>query len=217
MRTDLIRRTVRRWAGACLAAAAFGSLSAAPARFPAVAPDARAELARAVGHFGAIAARPPATVTAETAIALGYLERLRLGLGSPFRLVDQARQDPRLAPATRHGVAWALLGHTLAGDSYEIDPAALDSERDSVGAARGAWHLRLIDRTVTAAGDPREGELAVRLGYSLGRGERSVSGALVAASAQAAALLRDRELARHDAVRLLDAARVSGVDPLLLV
>jgi hypothetical protein len=30
------------------------------------------------------------------AIALAYFERTRLGLGSPFRLIDQAMHDPRL-------------------------------------------------------------------------------------------------------------------------
>jgi hypothetical protein len=215
---------MKRWAGALLAAAAVSVLSVDPAAFPAVAPDARAELTRAVALYDslAVAAANPAAVTADGALALGYLERLRLGLGSPFRLVDQARQDPRLLPATRHTVAWALLGHTLAGDSYEIEPSVLeggaaDGAVAGRGAPFGAWHLRLIDRAITTAADPRAGELAVRLGYALGRGERSVSGAVAVTSAQAAALLRDRELARRDAVRLLDAARDSQVDPLLLV
>jgi hypothetical protein len=136
--------------------------------------------------------------------------------------VDQARQDPRLRFATRHAVAWALLGHTLTGESYEVDPSVLDADAGGAAAAgrgspRGAWHRRRIERAVTTDEDPRAGELAVRLGYALARGERSVSGQVVATSAQVAALLRDRELARRDAVRLFDAARVSGVDPLLLV
>src|SRR5260221_14232627 len=39
-------------------------------------------------------------------LALAYLERARLGLGSPFRLIDQATRDPRLADSTGAAVAW---------------------------------------------------------------------------------------------------------------
>jgi hypothetical protein len=210
---------LKRWAGVAVAAAAASVLRASPESFPAVAADARAELARATARYDSIAAA--AVVGAEDALALGYLERLRLGLGSPFRLVDQARQDPRLTPAARHGVAWALLAHTLAGDSYEVEPAALDARPAAAPAAErprvGARHLAADRRDGDRAPDPRAGELAVRLGYALGRGEQSVSGAVATAATQTAALVRDRELARQDAVRLLDAARTSRVDPLLLV
>src|SRR3712207_954982 len=57
------------------------------------------------------------------AIALGYLERARLGLGSPFRLAEYALRDPRLDSTTRRDVAWAIVGRTLAGAGYAIDPA----------------------------------------------------------------------------------------------
>src|SRR5688500_9286824 len=67
-----------------------------------------------------------AEVSEAAAIAVGYLERLRLGLVSPFRLIDYALADPRLDEATRHRVAYALLARALDGDSYEIDPVALD-------------------------------------------------------------------------------------------
>src|SRR5256885_7012387 len=40
-------------------------------------------------------ARPRGIRGDELTISLGYLERLRLGLGSPFRLVDEALNDPR--------------------------------------------------------------------------------------------------------------------------
>ncbi|CAA9342279.1 MAG: hypothetical protein AVDCRST_MAG40-2454, partial [uncultured Gemmatimonadaceae bacterium] len=189
---------MKRWAGALLAASAAGVLSAAPAAFPAVAPDARAELTHAVARLDSIALATTRlrAVGADDALALGYLERLRLGLGSPFRLVDQARQDPRLRPATRHAVAWALLGHTLTGDSYEVDPSVLGSDApaaaDGQQTPRGAWHLRLIERAVTSDDEPQTGELAVRMGYALARGERSVGGQAVVASAHVAALLGDR-------------------------
>src|SRR4051794_2657480 len=43
-------------------------------------------------------------------VGLGYLERLRVGLGSPFRLVDQSLHDPRIDPRLAGRVSWALLG-----------------------------------------------------------------------------------------------------------
>src|SRR6185503_16394862 len=43
------------------------------------------------------------------ALALSYLERARLGLGSPFRLIDQAAHDTRLSDSVRRDVAWAIV------------------------------------------------------------------------------------------------------------
>src|SRR3954462_14514965 len=40
-------------------------------------------------------------------VGLGYLERLRIGLGSPFRLVDQALHDSRIDPQLGRRVTWA--------------------------------------------------------------------------------------------------------------
>ena len=62
-------------------------------------------------------------LSAGDVVALGYLERLRLGLGSPFRLIDQALNDPRLDDATRRSTAQALLARTLDGHAYNVDPA----------------------------------------------------------------------------------------------
>src|SRR5688572_27661839 len=44
------------------------------------------------------------------AVAWGYSERLTQGLESPFRLIESAARDPRLAPDERRTVAEALLG-----------------------------------------------------------------------------------------------------------
>src|SRR5687768_9056758 len=46
-------------------------------------------------------------VSEASSIAVGYLERLRLGLGSPFRLIDYALADPRLDELTRHRLGYA--------------------------------------------------------------------------------------------------------------
>lgn len=156
----------------------------------------------------------------EAVIALGYLERLRLGLGSPFRLMDYALNDPRLSDSTRTTLAWSLLSRTLAGDAYEIDAAAMD--RGGAGPLQswpglGKRHLEIIAGAVQEAKDPRSGELAVRLGYALAATEGSLPAHAPRYAANAAALLRDRELAMKDAGDLVRAADASHVDALTLM
>lgn len=156
----------------------------------------------------------------EIAVAVGYLERLRLGLGSPFRLIDQALHDPRLPDPVRRRTAYALLARTIDRHSYQIEPAALDL----IGAGGAEWvpgvgrkHLELIDDAIRESADPRVGELAVRLAYTLAAAEKSVSAEAPIIAAQAAALIRDRELAVRDLARLFDRAAEIGVDPIDLV
>ena len=156
----------------------------------------------------------------QSVIALGYLERLRLGLGSPFRLADYALHDPRLGDDVRRPLAWAILGRTLNGDPYRIDPAALDCVGASEAGYRpgiGRYHLQMIEAAIAEAADPRAGELAVRLAYTLAAAEGSVWRGAPRVVAQAAALARDRALARADARNLLQAARRAGEDPLRLL
>ena len=153
----------------------------------------------------------------EVVVALGYAERLRLGLGSPFRLIDFALRDPRLSSDTQRRLAWALLAQVLDGDAYQIDAAALD--RGGVtGVASwpglGRHHLRLIEETIAHAQDPRGGELAVRLAYRLAAMEGSVPMHAPGYATRAAALVRDRALAREDARRLLRSAEAVSGDPL---
>jgi hypothetical protein len=153
----------------------------------------------------------------EVVIGLGYAERLRLGMGSPFRLVESALRDPRLSETMQQQVAWALLGRTLAGETYEIDAVALD--RIGLGHAAhwpgiGRHHLQTIEGAITEARDPRAGELAVRLAYKLAAMEGSVPEHAPRIAARAAALVRDRELARADVVRLLRSAEAAQGDPL---
>src|SRR5688572_3519090 len=57
----------------------------------------------------------PADDRKRAAIAWGYAERLRLGLESPFRLIESAARDPRLTADEQKTVAWALLAHLLRG------------------------------------------------------------------------------------------------------
>ncbi|MBI4543602.1 MAG: hypothetical protein HY703_00215, partial [Gemmatimonadetes bacterium] len=186
---------------------------------PALGADAERQLSTARHFESTLLTRARATqpLAPELVLAAGYLERQRLGLGSPFRLLDYALQDPRLSAETRRLLGWALLVRTLEGRGYEVDPAALDRVRAGgawSGSGAGRHHLRLIEGAVAEARDPRAGELAVRLAYALAAAEWSVAGRARLLAGEAAALLRDRELARIDARRLLRAAQSQGADAL---
>ncbi len=183
-------------------------------------PDVRRglEQGRNAANLWISRARAPGGVTPSTAIALGYLERLRLGFGSPFRLIEYALADPRLDVETRRALGWSLLARTVDRAAYQIDEAALD--RTGLGEVEtlpsvGRWHLRLIENAIRESSDPRSGELAVRLAYALASAEGILPPRAPELVARAAALLRDRELARSDALRLLRSTAATGEDPLL--
>src|SRR4051812_44884845 len=110
------------------------------------------------------------------AIAWGYVERLRLGLESPFRLVDAASRDQRLSADQRRTVASALLAHIMRGETSQPDASALDGIGPVVNGAAvtGEQHRRLIRAAVATARDPRVAELAVRTAYELAVSERIV-------------------------------------------
>jgi hypothetical protein len=190
-----------------LGAVLLGSASSPPAGSGNVART----LARATGYFDSIVvlarnARPVGERGDQLTIELGYLERLRIGLGSPFRLVDEALHDPRLDSASRARTSRALLGRLARGDAYVVDEAALEGSgpwtTDGHGAT-GSAHLALIDRVVHSATDPRAGELTVRLAYTLAAAAGTVSPTSVPIAVQTAALLRDRELALRDVRELV--------------
>lgn len=192
---------------------------------PVVSDAAAGRLARATTYFDStiVLARNAAPRGPRgDALALGitYLERERLGLGSPFRLVDQAVHDPRLEAAVRQRVGLALLGRLRRGDAYVVDPAVLDGigpwSSDGRGAT-GLAHVELIERAVRSASDPRAGELAVRLAYMIAAGSGSITSSSVSVVAEVAALTRDRELAAADLRDLLSGAEQSGSDVLELV
>lgn len=183
------------------------------------APDFSRDLANGRRHAERLAEKQHASVAAMSdadVVAAGYLERLRLGAGSPFRLMEYALLDPRLTAGDRGPLVWALLDATRDGRGYELDPRALirigtDARgRDTAVAQR---HLALIEDAVGSADDPRTGELAVREAYRLATVSRTVSRGAPALAASAAALARDRELARRDAHRLLSASAASGKHP----
>ncbi|HEY5061597.1 MAG TPA: hypothetical protein VII52_08690, partial [Gemmatimonadaceae bacterium] len=184
-----------------------------------------ASLAAAASYFDstivlARGSRPTGVRGDELAIALGYLERLRLGLGSPYRLADEATRDPRLDPPMGARVGRAILARLGRGDAYVIDAAVLDGAgpwaADGHGATGNA-HLALIDRAIRTAPDPRAGELAVRLAYAIAAAQGTLAASSVTAATQVAALVRDRELARADLADLLAEANIRHVNVLDLV
>lgn len=202
------RTTMRCWiVGVAVAAAACGPIDDAR-----IAPDVERGLERGRAYAAELAVRSMASPDTVEAVAAGYLERLRLGLGSPFRLIEHALLDPRLEPETRRELSWALLQGTLYGESYRIDPGAL-GERDMEVAAR---HIALIEGAIRGSADPDGGMLAVRLAYSMAAAESTVSGSFRDRVMRVSALVRDRVQSQHDAVRLLRAAG-SHTDPFTLL
>lgn len=149
--------------------------------------------------------RAPADDHRRAAVAWGYAERLRLGLESPFRLIESAARDVRLTVEERRMVAWALLAHVLRGETHRIDPATLDGIGPS--SVPGDRHLALIERAVTTAPNPRAAELAVRFAYTLAATERLVDASAPALTAAVAAMMGDRELARREAAEVIRSAR----------
>jgi hypothetical protein len=151
-------------------------------------------------------ATDPSSVSLPNAVSIAYMERHRLGLGSPFRLIEHVALDRRLPPDMRREVGWALIGRTLRGEGYAIDTMGFAAE-----------HLRLVERAVLESESATTGEHAVRIAYALGASEGVVPPWLPSAAEEAAALVRDRRLAQHDARRLVASARSGDVDPLGLL
>src|SRR5947209_20584550 len=81
---------------------------------PRISADAAGQLAAGASFFDStiVLARGSAPRGARgdaLTVSLGYLERLRLGLGDPFRLIDAAAHDPRIDPSIGSRLSWALL------------------------------------------------------------------------------------------------------------
>lgn len=182
--------------------------------------DVNVLVARGSAYATSLASRRAADLTEEEVVALGYLERTRVGLGSPFRLVEFALSDPLLGEPVRERVAYAILAQVIQGRIYEVEPAVLDLVQlaGPGGAARaGAQQLQLIEREIASAPTATAGERAVRLGYRLAEAERSVTGVPLSVVAHVAALISDRRRAREDLTLLLRTATQTHQDPLELL
>lgn len=175
--------------------------------------DVERELEAARSYEAALLARAAGEPTVAEAIAAGYLERHRIGLGSPFRLIEYALLDPRLETRERERLAWSLLARTLDEEGYRLDARVLAPAGD-VAAAAG--HLELVEGAIRGSSDADAGVLAVRLAYAMSAAEGTIPARYPRYVAQAASLIRDRVVAAEDARRLLRAA-ADTVDPLALV
>ena len=164
-----------------------------------------------------LTSRPPIAISTSEAVAALYLERLRLGLGSPFRLIDQALRDPAVASIGSTELAEAMLARTLMGDAYWARSAALDLMAVDDRSGLGVRHQAIIDSVVSRSADPRVGELTVRLAYRLASASGAVSQRAPEIATAAAAQARDRILAMRDARALLTAADRDGVGRMLLL
>ena len=188
---------------------------------PAVSANVAKELNAATSFFDstivlARGAQPQGPRGDQLTIELGYLERLRLGLGSPFRLVDEALADPRLSATMENRVAWALLGRLRRGDAYVIDPVVARRHRSvDVGriGATGSDHLALIERAVRGGvGSARRGA-GGSTGVSPSRRRKGASlRPASSAATDVAALVRDRASALADVRDLLGDATAQHAD-----
>ncbi len=165
----------------------------------------------------AIRAAPNARVAFPAAVSLGYLARLELGLGSPFRLVDLARTDPRLPAAWRPRVAHALLSR-VARDEKAMRPLPSAINVAMYGAApTGEALLRLVDSVMTRDGDSPLALDAIRIAAA----QANVRGVLRQGAVpllDAAALMAfDRVRARRDVERAVTAASRGDGDLLQVV
>ena len=196
---------------------AYSSRAASTKREHAIMRDARADLAFADSLEGALAARPSSAISDAEATAALYFERLRLGLGSPFRLIDQAARDSSLIPLDAVAVSEAMLARVMVGDAYQPLDRALDLVNPGGGPRRGAVHRHLIESVVAAADDPRVGELTVRLAYRLASASGVVSRQSPEIATATAAQARDRIIAMRDARSLMTASERDQVSRLELM
>ncbi|HWP03573.1 MAG TPA: hypothetical protein VNL96_08965, partial [Gemmatimonadaceae bacterium] len=138
----------------------------------------RAELSRGRSHadsLWSVASRIGGRLADESLLQLVYLERARLGVGSPFRLIEMALKDPLLPASVRRVLAFAILDLVVRGEAYVLEPEALRplvTEYDWKGVASA--HVRLMDSVIRGAPAPRVGELALRLSYRLAVASRSL-------------------------------------------
>lgn len=169
-------------------------------------------------HFADSLERQAADASVDSAIVLAalYLERAKLGLGSPFRLVDYALRDPLLPPVHRRLVANAILARTQQGRIYSTPPEALNLISPN-GRESGLAHREFIENVIARSTDPQAAEFALRLAYQIAASSGIVSHRAGAIAVSAIAQARDRALAMRDVESLLEHARSQHLDPVDVV
>src|SRR5688500_12154929 len=179
--------------------------------------DASLGLAFADSLEKALAKRPPNAISGAEVTASLYLERLRLGLGSPFRPIDQVLRATALGPIGSAELAAAMLARTMMGDAYWPRPSALELVYFSTSRGLGAQHQAIIDSVVAAHPDPRVGELAIRLAYRMASASGALSRRAPEIATADAAQARDRSLGMRDARSLFAGADRDGMSRVTLL
>ncbi len=165
----------------------------------------------------ALARQAPAQMARDDVVAALYLERLRLGVGSPFRLIDYALRDPLLAESARRPLAEAILARASVGAAYATPEEALALLALRHAEGSGLAHRQFMEAVTEAAESPRAAELALRLAYTVGTASGTVSHRAAAVALGAVAQARDRSLAMRDVAALLEEARRQRRDPVDMV
>lgn len=160
---------------------------------------------------------PSARIPFPYAVALGYLARLDMGLGSPFRLVDLARTDPRLPINLRSRVAHALLARLSA------DRRAMRAMPEAFGVAlsadsgTGRALLQVVDSVMALEGDSPLALDAIRIAAAQASARGSLRSGAVPLIDAAALLTFDRVRARRDVERAITAASRGDGDVLQVI
>lgn len=164
-----------------------------------------------------LARQSPREMSSGAVVAALYLERLRLGVGSPFRLIDYLLRDPLLPESSRRPLAQAILARAGVGAAYATPPEALDLVARRYEEGSGLAHRQFMESVTEEAESPRAAELALRLTYTVGTASGAVSHRASAVALGAIAQARDRALAMRDVAALLAEARHQRLDPVDLV
>jgi hypothetical protein len=193
-----------------------GCPAEAPVRYSA---DINELLARGGAYVESLTQRGSAELSDAQIVQLGYVERARLGLGSPFRLIAFVQRDTRIEEADRRLLSYGILALALEGRTYEVDPAVLDLLRLKTATSfdMGQRHLQLIERVIETAPTASSGERAVRIGYGIADAERVTAPVPPGVITQVAALVSDRRRSQRDAMDLLRTATYANADPLELL
>lgn len=207
-------------AGTALALGA-GALVVVRAPHPRARPDIAREFSSGA-RWGdslerALARQPAREMPAGSVMAALYLERLRLGVGSPFRLIDYALRDPLVPEPMRRPLAEAILARTSVGATYATPAEALDLVARRPGDGSGLAHRQFMESVTEESDSPRAAELGLRLAYSVGTASGAVSHRASSVALGAIAQARDRALAMRDVAALLAESRRQRLDPVDLV
>lgn len=182
--------------------------------------DATAALAKGVAFADSLSTRlsgmSVSGIEEHDALAILYLDRVRLGLGSPFRAIEYALRDKDVPTLMRRPLAMAMLAEVLLGNVYRTPTEAFAVLVGSDAQGMAA-HRALIEDVTNEAEDPRIAEIALRYAYQIAIARGSVSSRGSAVIVTAVAQARDRALARRDVEALVRDARKQNMDALDLL